>query len=74
MDAANGLEFRAVALAGCDAEHVSPSDAMTRIDGDQIRRLVEERERDLLYVGCTRAPESLLITHSGQVSPYLRIK
>jgi superfamily I DNA/RNA helicase len=71
MHAAKGLEFRAVALVGCNAEHLPLSDALARADGDDTRRLVEDRERHLFYVGCTRARESLLITHSGQMSPYL---
>jgi hypothetical protein len=63
MHAAKGLEFRAVALVGCDAEHVPLSAALARADSDDARRLVEERERHLLYVGCTRARESLLIIY-----------
>jgi hypothetical protein len=71
MHAAKGLEFRAVALVGCDAEHLPLSEALARTHDDDARPLVEERERHLLYVGCTRARESLLITHSGQMSPFL---
>jgi superfamily I DNA/RNA helicase len=72
MHAAKGLEFRAVALVGCDAQHMPLGDAFAGGDTDDARRLVEEQERHLVYVGCTRARESLLITHSGVVSPYLR--
>jgi superfamily I DNA/RNA helicase len=71
MHAAKGLEFRAVALIGCDSTHMPLKNALARADGDDSRQLVEERERHLLYVGCTRARESLLITYSGQPSPYL---
>jgi UvrD/REP helicase N-terminal domain/UvrD-like helicase C-terminal domain len=71
MYAAKGLEFRAVALVGCDADHLPLGEALARTQDDGARPLVEERERRLLYVGCTRARESLLITHSGPVSPYL---
>jgi UvrD-like helicase C-terminal domain/AAA domain len=73
MHAAKGLEFRAVALVGCDAEHTPLSEALARAESDDARRLVEERERHLLYVGCTRARESLLITYSGKVTPYLSL-
>jgi hypothetical protein len=72
MHAAKGLEFRAVALVGCDADHLSLGEALARTQDDGARLLVEERERHLLYVGCTRARESLLITHSGLVSPTSR--
>jgi hypothetical protein len=74
MHAAKGLEFRAVALVGCDAQHLPLRDALAHIDSDDGRRLVAERERHLLYVGCTRARERLLITYSGEISPYLVIR
>ena len=71
MHAAKGLEFRAVALVGCDSEHLPLRDALARADGDEARQLVEEQERHLLYVACTRARESLLITYSGKATSYL---
>src|SRR5208283_5399237 len=71
VHAAKGLEFRAVALVGCDAEHLPFTEALAGAESDDTRRLVEERERHLLYVGCTRARESLLITYSGNLTPYL---
>jgi superfamily I DNA/RNA helicase len=73
MHAAKGLEFRAVALVGCDSRHIPFSEALAGTDSDDARRIVEERERHLFYVGCTRARESLLITCAGQVSPYLLV-
>jgi len=73
VHAAKGLEFRAVALVGCDAEHMPLRDALAGADSDDARRLVAERERHLLYVGCTRARESLLITYSGKATPYLSL-
>ena len=71
MHAAKGLEFRAVALVGCEAEHMPLGEAFAGTDADEGRRLAEERERHLFYVGCTRARESLLITFSGKPSSYL---
>jgi UvrD-like helicase C-terminal domain/UvrD/REP helicase N-terminal domain len=71
MHAAKGLEFRAVALVGCDSEHLPLRDALARADGDEARQLEEEQERHLLYVACTRARESLLITYSGKATSYL---
>jgi ATP-dependent exoDNAse (exonuclease V) beta subunit len=71
MHAAKGLEFRAVALVGCDAQHLPLRYALAGADSDDTRRLVEERERHLLYVGCTRARESLLVSYHGEVTPYL---
>ena len=71
MHAAKGLEFRAVALIGCDAQHLPLRGALAGTDSDDARRLVTERERYLLYVGCTRARECLLVTYSGEITPYL---
>lgn len=71
MHGAKGLEFRAVALVACDAEHMPLRDAHARADGDEARQLVEEQERHLLYVACTRARESLLVTYSGEATSYL---
>jgi len=61
----------AVALVGCDAEHLPFTEALAGAESDDARRLVEVREIHLLYVGCTRARESLLITYSGNLTPYL---
>ena len=71
MHTAKGLEFRAVALVGCDAGHMPLRAALPDADADDARYLVEERERHLLYVGCTRARESRLVTYSGKRTPYL---
>ena len=72
MHAAKGLELRAVALVGCDAQHLPLRDALARIEGNDAQLLTEERERHLLYVGCTRGRECLLIIYSGEMSPYLK--
>jgi superfamily I DNA/RNA helicase len=50
-----------------------PCDVLACVDGNDARDLVKERERHLLYVGCTRARECLLITYSGQPSGYLAL-
>jgi superfamily I DNA/RNA helicase len=71
---AKGLEFRAVALAGCDARHLPLKSSLARADGKDTWQIVEKQERHLLYVGCTRARESLLITYTGQISPYLVVR
>jgi superfamily I DNA/RNA helicase len=72
MHAAKGLEFRAVALVGCDAQHLPLHDPLARTEGNDAQLLTEEREHHLLYVGCARARECLLIIYSGKVSPYLK--
>jgi superfamily I DNA/RNA helicase len=71
LHGAKGLEFRAVALVGCDAEQLPLPAALSVADGDDARSELMERERQLLYVGCTRAREWLLITYSGEPSAFL---
>ena len=61
LHAAKGLEFPAVFLAGV-REGVLP---LERPDADR------EEERRLLYVGMTRARDELIVTYSGQPSPFL---
>jgi superfamily I DNA/RNA helicase len=72
MHRAKGLEFRAVAVGGCDSDQM-PLDAALREAGDELeRRAAEQRERRLFYVACTRAREHLLITWTGEGSAFTR--
>jgi superfamily I DNA/RNA helicase len=72
LHAAKGLEYRAVALAGCDAGLIPNQAAVMSADEGEERAEAEARERHLLYVGCTRARETLLITYGERPSPFLR--
>jgi superfamily I DNA/RNA helicase len=74
LHAAKGLEFRAVAVIGCDHSNVPLSAAIGMAKDPDTRQIVEERELSLLYVGCTRARERLLVTWSGQPSRFLKSK
>jgi superfamily I DNA/RNA helicase len=69
--AAKGLEFRAVAIVGCDANHVPLRSIVEKATTVEEREIAEAREVSLLYVGCTRARDCLLITYHGRPSPYL---
>jgi superfamily I DNA/RNA helicase len=71
LHAAKGLEFRAVALVACSGDQLPLPVAVKGADDDDARAAVIERERQLLYVGCTRAREWLLITYSGEPSSFL---
>lgn len=62
MHRAKGLEFRAVALIGCELARP------TGVEGGSDRA-AERRERHLLYVACTRARDALLITAVGELPP-----
>jgi superfamily I DNA/RNA helicase len=69
---AKGLEFRAVAIAGCE-DGLVPLTAALRADPDpEAQEIALMRERNLLYVGCTRARETLLLTHIGPLTRFLR--
>lgn len=68
---AKGLEFRAVAVIGCE-DGIVPSDtALEAENGKDARAIAREREEHLLYVACTRARESMLVTHVGPRSASL---
>lgn len=71
MHLAKGLEFRSVAVMGCDDE-VIPS--QTRIDAISDEADLDEvyhTERHLLYVACTRARDQLMITGVNPASEFL---
>lgn len=71
MHRVKGLEFRHVLLVGADSQTVPLAWALKDAGDVRSRKEVELRERALLYVAMTRARESLLITASGTLSPYL---
>lgn len=71
MHLAKGLEFRAVAVMGCD-EGVLPLDDRVADAADEAELDdIYETERRLLYVAATRAREHLLLTGLRPGSEYL---
>src|SRR5262249_6976146 len=70
LHSAKGLEFRAVAVVACDDSNVPLQAALDLAGEPDERRLTHERELSLLYVGCTRARDQLLITWSGNRSRF----
>lgn len=74
MHRAKGLEFKAVAVVGCDAGLVPLRSALDNLADPGDRESFIEQERQLLYVACSRARERLLVTSSGQASEFLSIK
>ena len=72
MHRAKGLEFKAVAVVGCDHDALPHPEAMRAAADDAERAEVVEQERQLLYVACTRARDRLVITHSKCSTEFLK--
>ena len=71
MHLAKGLEFRSVAVMACDENVLPLHERVKLFTEDADIEEVERTERQLLYVACTRARESLLVTGVGVGSKYL---
>jgi hypothetical protein len=72
MHLAKGLEFKSVVVMGCD-EGVLPLDERVADAADEAELDdIYETERRLLYVACTRARDSLLVTGTKPGSEFLR--
>lgn len=62
MHLAKGLEFKAIAVMACDDEIIPLQERIETIGDDADLKEVYDTERHLLYVACTRARDSLLVT------------
>lgn len=72
MHAMKGLEFRCVAVVGVTAKVVPFDKEVTPADVDRLQHDSDLlRERCVLFVACTRAREALLVSWSGEPSPFL---
>jgi hypothetical protein len=71
LHSAKGLEFRAVAIVACDDSQVPLQAALDLARESDEKRMTRDRELSLLYVGCTRARDQLLIIWSGTPSRFL---
>ncbi|WP_040922341.1 3'-5' exonuclease [Saccharomonospora xinjiangensis] len=72
MHAMKGLEFRCVAVLGVTASAVPFTRDVTPVDVDNLAHANDMlKERCLLFVACTRARERLVVSWSGQSSPFL---
>jgi superfamily I DNA/RNA helicase len=71
MHRAKGLEFKAVAVIGCDADLLPLRSIHDGMADSAEQALFVEQERNLLYVSLTRAREQVLLSHAGQPSPLL---
>ena len=71
MHLAKGLEFRAVAVMGCDDEVLPLQDRIENVGDAADLQEVYDTERHLLYVACTRARDALMVTAVEPASEFL---
>jgi len=71
MHLAKGLEFRAVAVMGCDDEILPLQERIENVGDDADLQEVYDTERHLLYVACTRARDALSVTAVEPASEFL---
>ncbi|WP_424185359.1 3'-5' exonuclease [Actinokineospora sp. G85] len=71
MHRAKGMEFARVVVAGVSDTRV-PDPVAMRSTRQEDRADIEQRERLLLYVACTRARDQLHVTWSGKPSRFLQ--
>ena len=72
MHSLKGLEFQRVIVTGVSADAIPPPGSITPAGEDQLTHEAElTRERHLLYVACTRARDSLVVTWVGEPSRLL---
>jgi len=71
MHRAKGLEFRSVAVMACDDEVIPLQERIEKVSDDADMEEIYNTERHLLYVACTRARDSLLVTGVDPGSEFL---
>jgi superfamily I DNA/RNA helicase len=71
MHLAKGLEFKVVAVMGCDDEVLPLQERIETVADDADLEEVYTTERHLLYVACTRARDHLLVTGVKPASEFL---
>ncbi|MFN3259901.1 MAG: 3'-5' exonuclease [Pikeienuella sp.] len=71
MHEAKGLEFRAVAVVACDEAIVPLGPRLAEAATEAELKEIYETERHLLYVACTRARDSLLVSGVNPGSEFL---
>jgi hypothetical protein len=71
MHRAKGLEFKAVAIVGCDVGLLPLRSVLDTFTDAVERGLFVEQERNLLYVALTRAREQVFLSHAARPSEFL---
>jgi len=72
MHRAKGLEFRAVAIVGCDVGLLPLRSVFDGLTDPVERDQFVEQERNLLYVALTRAREQVFVSHVAHPSKFLK--
>lgn len=72
LHAAKGLEFRAVAIIACREDALPHPAVLSAADTPEMAEAARARERQLLYVGLTRARDVLRISYTGTPSAFLK--
>jgi superfamily I DNA/RNA helicase len=71
MHLAKGLAFRAVAVMACDDEVIPLQSRIEGVMDDADLEEVDNTERHLLYVACTRARDRLLVSSVAPASEFV---
>lgn len=71
MHGTKGLEFKAVLVLAAGADRIPNRYTLERFEDPHDRDRAIERERRLLYVAMTRARDQLVVSWSGEPSPFL---
>lgn len=71
MNLAKGLEFKSVFIMCCDDEILPSQNRIDCIGDDADLQEVYDTERQLLYVGCTRARDYLYVSGVRPISEFL---
>jgi len=71
MHFAKGLEFKSVVVMACDDEIIPLQERIETVTDDADLKEVYDTERHLLYVACTRARDTLLVTSVEPASEFL---
>lgn len=71
MHRVKGLEFDQVFLPALDASQMPLQVELNQRPDALSRELFEQQERSLLHVAATRAKKRVVVTFSGQASPFL---
>jgi mRNA-degrading endonuclease RelE of RelBE toxin-antitoxin system len=72
MHRVKGLEFDQVFLPGLDASQMPLQFELNKRPDQLSKELFEQQERSLLHVAATRAKKRVVVSFSGQPSPFLR--